>query len=235
MQVLPLDDGGQVVLEHVREPLYTIKDSQIWELLSESDGERRFGQALKDLSLKWYRQPSLDACLAERRNPLRTDCYDAREIQDELRTIHTRLRNMEGSLPRRYTVRSDQSEAQWESSVKVWFEGRVMRVGAGWDHCMAMSTERPSLDCMAEPSQLAEQIRMLVEHRPEVQIDLRGQEKFSCHEAIKGDAGIVPGRPMTLTLASESAATVYGGFLDEMEAFCRAVDPHRYCVMTSRS
>lgn len=230
MGVLPFDDRGQVVLELVREPRFMVRDSEIWELLSESGGERGFAPALKDLSLRWYRQPSLDACVAEQRNPVRTDCFHAREIENELDTIHTRLRDLEGSLPRRYRVRMNDSNEGWASSVSVWFEGAVMTVGADWDSCMAMSVEHPLLHGMS----VAEQLRRLAEHRPEIQIDLRGQDRLSCHEVTTVGGRSAPGRPVTLMLTSESVGSVFGGVLNRMEAFCRAVDVDHYCILTRR-
>ena len=224
MSVIPLDAQGELVLEFVSEPNFCRHSSYVSELF---DRTGKFGEALKDLPLAWYHETSMSKCLAERRNPVRTDCYDARDILTDVLEIQRRLRAGGPAVPRHYRFRPHRPGAEWMDELDVFYGGRRLTVYAGLGVCRAVSPLEPPPGCN-------EAMFYLTTDR-DIDIDLRSQRTFKCRAARLTPDGPVPDGPLTLAIDSRTPDVLFADVFDEMVAFCRQVDSSKYCVFTMYS
>jgi hypothetical protein len=225
MSVLPLDDRGEVVLEHVDQPSFCVKESLYLTPLGQRD---RLDALFDGLDMRWFDESSLKLCLDGRRNPTRADCFDRDHILACVSTILERLLPDDHRIPRLYKIRRNEPGAELVYEQRVFLEGRVMHVHAGWDHCeVRWSPPRTTQEFFGHFFSTGEAW--------DLRIDLRGKEQFECHDVTETPDGPAQGAPLTLSVVVESPERQYRGSLEEMKAFCRAVDPKKYCVFTMRS
>lgn len=177
--------------------------------------------------MRWYEETSLNRCRDGQRNPMRADCFDRDHILACLNTILERLLPDDPRVPRLYKIRRHEPGAAWVHEREIYYDGRVMNVVATWDSC----------EVRWAPARTSEEfLRAFALGNPwDLLIDLRGKEQFECHDVAQTPDGPAQGRPLTLVVGSDSPEPQYRATLEEMKAFCRAVDPQRYCVFTMRS
>jgi hypothetical protein len=230
--VLRVGSDGEVVLESVRSPLYSVRDSVVCDLFSPHEN-RRFASALDGLELPWYTHTTMAACLAERRNPRRADCFEPDELLHDLLTLRDRLETMRDRLPRLYSLRKSTKLDEALSSARFFYDGKAYHAGCGWDSCNATwRADRGSTRATIE--------HMLTEP-PDAEIDLRNKIAFACRDAVgpRGEGAAaedyVEGPPITLYISSSTASEVFRPYLDEMIAFARDANAGGYVVFTSRS
>jgi hypothetical protein len=221
MTVIPLDAQGEVVLEALNEPNFSRHSSDVSELF---DRTGKFAEALNDLPLAWYHDTTMSRCLAGRRNPVRSDCYDAADILTDVLEIRRRLRDGGSAVPRHYRIRPHWPGAAWTDRMDVFYGGRFLRIGAGLNYCRASSPVEAPPGC--------NEAMYLLTHDPDISIDLRGQDRFKCQYAESTPDGARPGGSLTLAIDSRTPDVLFAPILDEMEAFCRKVDPAKFAVFT---
>ena len=221
MSVIALDARGELVLEIVDEPRFSRHSSYVSELF---DRTGKFADALNDLPLAWFHETSLSRCLAGRRNPVRTDCYDAPAILADVLEMRRRLRAGGPAVPRHYRVRPHRPGAQWMDGLDVFYGGRLLKVGAGLGVCRASSPLEPPPGC--------NEAMFLLTTDHDIDIDLRSRRTFKCQAARLTNDGPVPDGPLTLAIDGQTPDVLFADVFDEMEAFCRQVDSSKYCVFT---
>jgi hypothetical protein len=130
-------------------------------------------------------------------------------------------------VPRHYRIRPHLPGAEWTDRMSVFYGGRFLYIGAGLDYCRASSPVE------APPG--SNEAMYLLTHDPDISIDLRGQDRFKCQSAEQTPDGRRPGGPLTLAIESRTPDLLFAPMLDEMEEFCRKVDPATLAVFTMYS
>lgn len=230
MSVLPIDERGDVVLEHVREPSYSVHDTWLWELID--DELRPFRDIVAaGLELAWFRRPSMQRCIDERRNPERRDCFYPSAVAQDITTMLDRLSDSNARLPRSFRLfRSDRLYGPAGSSW-VFVDGRLFYLSAGWGFCKASHWD-PEWE--KRPS--SEQVMDLLHGRqPDVRLDLEDRAAFDCHEIVGTGDDRRPGEPITFFIESVSCEEHFAQFLRPMLKFCDDARAGGYVVFTSRS